>query len=205
MKNCIRPLSLLKLVNLEKRKCPYFILYLLPSGVMDIFSILCPQDKMKFPYLGSGTTNDKNKTTSFSQTLKIWEKNVSSFQQGQKRASNIIHSRPSELGPTATTTNFVNINPDMEYFINLPWHKIQPKSFHKNSVIYDKKAQFVMSKVSKITQNVFSKNVEITLFLWRDFGQNFLLAEGLWSIPCLGITVSILKSATKPWMPFSQK
>ena len=31
----------------------------------------------------------------------------------------------------------------------------------------------------------YAKMSKITLFLWKDFGLNFTLAEGLWSIPCL--------------------
>ena len=31
----------------------------------------------------------------------------------------------------------------------------------------------------------FAKMSKITLYLWKNFGQNFTLAEGLWCIPCL--------------------
>ena len=40
-------------------------------------------------------------------------------------------------------------------------------------------AWFVIQKMSKIP-----------LLLWKDFGQNFRLAEGLWSIPCLMLVPS---------------
>ena len=47
---------------------------------MAIFSILCPWDKIKCPYLGSGAKNDKSKTTFPSQTLKVGENKVPLFQ-----------------------------------------------------------------------------------------------------------------------------
>ena len=46
---------------------------------MAIFSILCPWDKIKCPYLGSGAKNDKSKTTFPSRTLKVGEKKVPLF------------------------------------------------------------------------------------------------------------------------------
>ena len=50
------------------------------SGEMAIFTILCPWDKMRNgPYLGSGAKNDKNKTTFYSQTLKVGENKVPLF------------------------------------------------------------------------------------------------------------------------------
>ena len=39
------------------------------------------------------------------------------------------------------------------------------------------------------------KMSKITLFLWEEFGQNFTLAEGLWSIPCLQHCHSLYKVA----------
>ena len=55
---------------------------------------------------------------------------------------------------------------------NMPWDDTNDTICYATN--FKIQEQFVMQKFSKIM-----------LFLWKDFGQNFMLVEGLWSIPCL--------------------
>ena len=61
--------------------------------------------------------------------------------------------------------------------IQLIWHALRWQKSHI----------FSYQKCQKSRRICYAKMLKITLLLWKDFGHNFMLAEGLGSIPCLFI------------------